>query len=89
MATTVDVAEGTPTMNFIDQLDPELRAVVQKLPPDRPLDLNEIPAARTKMKKMMTAALASLTGSPIVHDYGHNRRPVLGNGVGQTPRAGV
>src|SRR6516165_7731888 len=47
-------------MNFIDQLDPELRAVVEKLPADRPLDLNEIPAARGKMKKMVTAMLADL-----------------------------
>ncbi len=47
-------------MNFIDQLDPELRAIVVKLPADRPMDLNQIPAARAKMKKMMTAALADL-----------------------------
>ena len=47
-------------MNFIDQLDPELRVVVEKLPTDRPLDLNDIPAARTKMKKMVTSLLASL-----------------------------
>ncbi|HKV53446.1 MAG TPA: alpha/beta hydrolase [Candidatus Binataceae bacterium] len=47
-------------MNFLDQLDPELRAVVQKLPTDRPLDLTEIPVARAKMKKMVTALLAPL-----------------------------
>jgi hypothetical protein len=47
-------------MNFVDQLDPELRVVVEKLPTDRPLDLNKIPAARAKMKKMVTAMLASL-----------------------------
>jgi acetyl esterase/lipase len=47
-------------MNFIDQLDPELRVVVEKLPTDRPLDLNDIPAARTKMKKMVTTLLAAL-----------------------------
>src|SRR5271155_3809608 len=47
-------------MNFVDQLDPELRVVLEKLPADRPLDLNKIPAARAKMKKMMTAMLASL-----------------------------
>ena len=28
-------------MNFVDQLDPELRAVVEKLPTDRPMDLNK------------------------------------------------
>jgi hypothetical protein len=46
-------------MNFLDQMDPELRAVVEKLPTDRPLDLNEMPAARAKMKKMVTALLAA------------------------------
>ena len=47
-------------MNFVDQIDPELRVVMEKLPTDRPLDLNKIPAARAKMKKMMTAMLARL-----------------------------
>src|SRR5215471_14697199 len=47
-------------MNFIDQLDPELRVVLEKLPTDRPLDLNDIQAARPKMKKMVTALLANL-----------------------------
>jgi len=47
-------------MNFIDQLDPELRVVLEKLPADRPLDLKEIPVARVKMKKMVTALLANL-----------------------------
>ena len=47
-------------MNFVDQLDPELRVVLEKLPTDRPLDLNKIPAARDKMKKMVTTMLASL-----------------------------
>jgi acetyl esterase/lipase len=47
-------------MNFIEQLDPELRVVVEKLPADRPVDLNQIPAARVKMKKMVTALLANL-----------------------------
>ena len=47
-------------MNFVEQLDPELRVVVEKLPTDRPLDLSQIPAARVKMKKMVTALLANL-----------------------------
>src|SRR5579864_6279129 len=47
-------------MNFIEQLEPELRVVVEKLPTDRPLNLNEIPAARVKMKKMVTAMLEGL-----------------------------
>jgi len=38
-------------MNFIEQLDPELRVAVEKLLTDRPMDLNEIPVARVKMKK--------------------------------------
>jgi acetyl esterase/lipase len=47
-------------MNFIDQLDPELRVVVEKLPTDRPMDLNQIPKARSGMKKMVAALLADL-----------------------------
>jgi acetyl esterase/lipase len=47
-------------MNFIDQLDPELRVAVEQLPKDRPLDLGNMPAARAKMKKMVTAMLANL-----------------------------
>ena len=47
-------------MNFVDQLDPELRVVVEKLPTDRPLDLKKIPAARAKMKNMVTEMLAGL-----------------------------
>jgi acetyl esterase/lipase len=58
-------------MNFIDQLDPELRAVIEKLPADRPLNLNEIPAARVKMKKMMTAALANLPAVEGVSSQDH------------------
>src|SRR5580698_3680058 len=54
------IAEGDPTMNFIDQLDPELRVVLEKLPTDCPMNLNEIPAARAKMKKMVTALLANM-----------------------------
>jgi len=47
-------------MNFMDQLDPELRAVVAGLPTDRTLTLNDIPAARTKMGKLLTEMLATL-----------------------------
>ncbi|HJU28517.1 MAG TPA: alpha/beta hydrolase [Candidatus Binataceae bacterium] len=47
-------------MNFLDQLDPELRVVVEKLPTDRPVDLTDIPVARAKMKKMVTALLANM-----------------------------
>ena len=47
-------------MNFVEQLDPELRVILEKMPTDRPLDLSEIPVARGKMKKMVTAMLADL-----------------------------
>jgi len=52
-------------MNFIDQLDPELRVMVEKLATDRPMNLNEIPKARAAMKKMVTAMLAIWTPSPL------------------------
>jgi len=47
-------------MNFVDQLDPELRVVVERLPADRTLNLDHMPAARAKMKKMWTGLLAAL-----------------------------
>ncbi len=47
-------------MNFIEQMDPELRLVVEKMPTDRPINLTEIPKARAAMKKMVTAMLATL-----------------------------
>jgi len=47
-------------MNFIEQMDPELRLVVEKMPTDRPMDLNQLPKARAGMKKMVTALLAGL-----------------------------
>ena len=46
-------------MNFIDQLDPELRAVMKGLPADRGLNLSDISTARVKMKKMVTELLAA------------------------------
>jgi acetyl esterase/lipase len=47
-------------MNFTDQLDPELRVVVEGLPTDRTLNLNNISAARARMKKLLTEMLAAL-----------------------------
>ena len=47
-------------MTFIEQLDPELRAVMERMPTDRTLDLNKMPAARARMKKMVTQLLGSL-----------------------------
>lgn len=55
-------------MNFIEQVDPELKRVLDKLPGDRPLDLNQMPAARAKMKKMVTAMLA---GMPAIEGVSH------------------
>src|SRR5215469_7400066 len=47
-------------MNLIEQLDPELRVVMEKLPTDRTLDLNQIEVARVRMKKLVTAMLENL-----------------------------
>lgn len=58
-------------MNFIDQLDPELRAVVDKLPTDRPMDLTKIPAARVKMNKMVTTLLAGMPAIEGVSSQDH------------------
>ena len=71
-------------MNFIDQLDPELRVVVEKLPTDRPMNLNEIPAARAKMKKMVTAMLASLPGPPFIAPPARGI-PAQGSALGSRP----
>lgn len=46
-------------MNFMDQLDPELRAVIERLP-ERALNLNDITTARTRMKKLVTELLGAL-----------------------------
>ena len=63
-------------MNFIDQLDPELRVAVEKLPTDRPMNLNDIPKARAGMKKMVTAMLADL---PAVEGVTSQDRSVPGS----------
>jgi acetyl esterase/lipase len=47
-------------MNFVDQLDPELRSLVQRLPADRAFDLNNMSAARARMKKLVAELLGSL-----------------------------
>ncbi len=47
-------------MNFIEQMDPELRLVVEKMPTDRPIDLSQLPKARAAMKKMVAALLAGM-----------------------------
>jgi acetyl esterase/lipase len=48
-------------MNFIEQMDPELRVAMEKMPSDRPLILDaNLPAARATMKKMVATMLAGL-----------------------------
>ena len=47
-------------MNFLDQLDPELRAVLEPLPTDGAVTLTDIPAARAKMKKLFTSLQTTL-----------------------------
>src|SRR5215467_10899392 len=47
-------------MNFIEQLDPELRVVLEAMPTEGAVDLNNIPAARAKMRKLITNLQANL-----------------------------
>jgi acetyl esterase/lipase len=47
-------------MNFMDQLDPELRVVLEAFPTTGAVDLNDIPAARAKMRKLITNMQAAL-----------------------------
>src|SRR3989442_11115579 len=47
-------------MNFMDQLDPELRVVLEAFPTDKAVNLHDIPAARAKMRKLFTSLQATL-----------------------------
>jgi acetyl esterase/lipase len=47
-------------MNFMDQLDPELRVVLEAMPTEGAVNLNDIPAARAKMRKLFTTMQAKL-----------------------------
>jgi acetyl esterase/lipase len=47
-------------MNFMDQLDSELRVVLEAFPTTGTVDLNNIPAARAKMRKLVTTMQATL-----------------------------
>ena len=47
-------------MDFMDQLDPELRVVLEAFPTTGAVDLNNIPAARAKMRKLFTALQATV-----------------------------
>ena len=46
-------------MNFVEKLDPELKAVMERMPTDRTLDLTKISAARARMKKLVLEMLAT------------------------------
>ncbi len=46
-------------MNFVEQLDPELKPVMERMPTDRTLDLTKISAARARMKKLVLEMLAT------------------------------
>ena len=46
-------------MNFVEQLDPELKTVMERMPTDRTLDLTKISAARARMKKLVLEMLAT------------------------------
>jgi acetyl esterase/lipase len=47
-------------MNFLDQLDPELRVVLEAFPTEKAVDLNDIPAARAKMRKLFSTMQATV-----------------------------
>src|SRR4026209_842671 len=47
-------------MNFMDQLDPELRVVLEAFPAEGAVNLNDIPAARAKLRTLCTAMQATL-----------------------------
>jgi len=48
-------------MNFMDQLDPELRVVLEAFPAEGAVNLNDISAARAKLRKLLTAMQATLS----------------------------
>ncbi len=59
-------------MNFMDQLDPELRVVLEAFPPDKAVNLNDIPAARAKMRKLFTSMQATLPAVEGVTSQDHS-----------------
>src|SRR5215510_14416022 len=62
-------------MNFIEQLDPELRGVLEAMPTEGAVDLNNIPAARAKMRKLFTRMQANL---PAIEGVTSQDHPVPG-----------
>src|SRR5262245_47936915 len=59
-------------MNFLDQLDPELRVVLEAMPTEGVVDLNNIPAARAKMRKLITTMQANLPAIEGVRSQDHS-----------------
>jgi acetyl esterase/lipase len=59
-------------MHFLDQLDPELRVVLEAMPTEGAVDLNNIPAARAKMRKLLTSMQAKLPAIEGVASQDHS-----------------
>src|SRR5262249_4040388 len=59
-------------MNFLDQVDPEIRVVLEAMPTDGAVDLNNIPAARAKMRKLFTKMQANLPAIEGVTSQDHS-----------------
>jgi acetyl esterase/lipase len=59
-------------MNFMDQLDPELRVVLEAMPTEGAVDLNNIPAARAKLRKLFTSMQAKLPAIEGVTSQDHS-----------------
>ncbi len=47
-------------MDFLDQVDPEIRVVLEAMPTEGAVDLRDIPAARAKLRKLFTKMQANL-----------------------------
>jgi acetyl esterase/lipase len=59
-------------MHFLDQLDPELRVVLEAFPTEGAVDLNNIPAARAKMRKLFTSMQATVPAIEGVTSQDHS-----------------
>jgi acetyl esterase/lipase len=66
-------------MNFLDQLDSELRVVLEAFPTEGAVDLNNIPAARAKMRKLFTSMQATVPAIEGVTSQDHSAPGPQGN----------
>ena len=73
-------------MNFVEQLDPELKAVMERMPTDRTLDLTKISAARARMKKLVLEMLATF---PLVEGVSQEDRFAPGTQGGPPVRVRI